>query len=163
MAVEATQDTDPVTITPTAVRYSLTLDVFGGNKRGWLDLQRSDRRQDGTWIDDPRQSARKRVILPIGPAVDGLLALLPTILAKIGVTASYTDVRLQLRGSLNAAGVLDVLIVVQVRIGQQWIAKVIPSLTAFLTANQDIAMQVMGAWAALDGEIDAANAQNGWV
>lgn len=163
MPVEATQNTDPVIITPTSVRYSLTLDVLGGNKRGWLELQRSDKRQDGTWLDDPRMGARKRVPLPIGAAVDGLLALLPTLLAKLGVTDAYTDTRLQLRGSLNAAGVLDVLVIAQVRTCQQWVAKVIPSLTAFLATNQDIAAQVMGAWAALDAEINAANAQEGWV
>jgi hypothetical protein len=113
-------------------------------------------------MDDPHPDSRKTVPMIIGSAVDGIAVLLPVLLPLLGVTDSYTDYRLQARGNLSAAGVLDVSLVIQVRT-TSWIAKVIPSLTAFLTANPAIATQVLTAWSALDLAIDAANQKEKWL
>ena len=161
MAVDAV-NVETVTVNPAKVRYSFTLDHLGGSTRGLLMLQRSDKRDDGTWMDDPHPDSRKTVPMIIGSAVDGIAVLLPVLLPLLGVTDSYTDYRLQARGNLSAAGVLDVSLVIQVRT-TSWIAKVIPSLTAFLTANPAIATQVLTAWSALDLAIDAANQKEQWL
>jgi hypothetical protein len=161
MAVDAI-NMESVTVNPTKVRYSFTLDHLGTSTRGQLMLQRSDKRDDGTWMDDPHANSQKIVPMVTDPAVDGIVALLPVLLPLLGISDAYTDYRLQARGNLSAAGVLDVFLVIQVRT-TSWIAKVIPSLTAFLTANPAIATQVLTAWSALDLAIDAANAQEKWL
>lgn len=162
MAVDAARNTETLTVNPTKVRYSLSLDKLGTMQRGKLSLQRSDKRQDGTWLDDPRPDSRKQVTLPIGPAVEGIVALLPILLAKLGVAAVLADYRLRLTGFLSPAGVLDVSVAI-LYTDAGWKGKTIPSLTTFLAANQDIALQVLGAWDALDAEINAANQQEGWL
>ena len=161
MAINAVAG-EAITVDPTKVRYSFSLDHLGVSTRGQLMLQRSDKRDDGTWMDDPHPDSRKTVPMIIGSAVDGIVTLLPVLLPLLGVTDSYTDYRLQARGNLSAAGVLDVSLVIQVRT-TSWIAKVIPSLTAFLTANPAIATQVLTAWSALDLAIDAANQKEKWL
>ena len=161
MAINAVAG-EVVTVNPTKVRYSFSLDHLGVSTRGQLMLQRSEKRDDGTWMDDPHPDSRKTVPMIIGSAVDGIAVLLPVLLPLLGVTDSYTDYRLQARGNLSAAGVLDVSLVIQVRT-TSWIAKVIPSLTAFLTANPAIATQVLTAWSALDLAIDAANQKEKWL
>jgi len=153
---------ESVTVNPSKVRYSLTLDHLGNSSRGSLQLQRSDHRKDGTWMDDPKVNSRKTVPLPRGPAVDGIVALLPALLSRLGVTDPFTDYRLQLRGRLSAAGVLNVTIVVQV-FTAQWVVKTIPNLAAFLEANPDIAPEVLTAWDTLDSAIDAANQREQWL
>ena len=161
MAINAVAG-EAVTVDPTKVRYSFTLDHLGGSTRGLLMLQRSDKRDDGTWMDDPHPDSRKTVPMIIGSAVDGIAVLLPVLLPLLGVTDSYTDYRLQSRGGLSKDGVLDVSITLQVRT-TSWIAKVIPSLTAFLTANPAIATQVLTAWNDLDTAINAANQEEKWL
>jgi hypothetical protein len=161
MAINAVAG-EVVTVNPTKVRYSFSLDHLGVSTRGQLMLQRSEKREDGTWMDDPHTNSRKIVPMVSGDAVDGLVALLPVLLPLLGVSESYADYRLQARGNLSTAGVLDVCLVIQVRT-TSWIAKVIPSLTAFLTANPAIANQVLTAWSALDLAIDAANQKEKWL
>jgi hypothetical protein len=57
--VNATTNTAPLTVTPTSVRYSLHVDSVAGRISGRMDLQRSQKQEDGTWLDDPRGTARK--------------------------------------------------------------------------------------------------------
>ena len=167
MAIDATTVT-PVTVNPTNVRYSLNVDKFGTVSHGLLRLQRSENRTDGTWMDDPHPGSQKSVPLPTddttAAAWAGIEALLPSILSKLGVTATYTGYRLQLLGGLSLTGVLDVTVVVQLLLtGGGWRCATVPSLNAFLTANTDISASVMLAWAALDAAINAANAGEKWL
>jgi hypothetical protein len=161
MAVNAIAG-ESVAVNPTKVRYSFSLDHLGGVTRGQLRLQRSDKRQDGTWMDDPHVGSCKTVSMIAGPAVDGIVALLPVLLPMLGVSDNYTDYRLQTRGNLSTAGVLDVSLVIQVRT-TAWIAKTVPSLNAFLTSNPAIAAQVLIAWDNLDAAINAANQEEKWL
>jgi hypothetical protein len=161
MAVDAVVG-ESVTVNPTKVRYSFSLDHLGGTTRGQLCLQRSDKREDGTWMDDPHVGSRKTVPMIIGPAVDGIVALLPVLLPMLGVSDTYTDFRLRAQGNLSVTGVLDVSLVIQVRINA-WIAKTIPSLGAFLTVNPTMAAQVLTAWGNLDAAINAANQEEKWL
>lgn len=85
-----------------------------------------------------------------------MVALVPTILAKLNVTDAYTDLRLRLISTLSATGVLDVRATIQVKTAASWITKMIPSLNTFLGANMDIAVAVGTAWAG----VDAAAAAN---
>lgn len=162
MAIIATGGKE-LTVNPTKVRYSFSLDCLGSNKRGWLQLQRSDHREDGTWLDDPSLSARKSVPMVMGTALDGLLALLPTILSALGTTTTYTDYRLQVRGTLDNNGVLDVSLNIQMLTANGWIAKRCGSLMAFLQANPGLIANINTAWDALDTAINDANSKENWV
>jgi len=164
MAIEAT-DVTQVTVNPTSIRYSLNVDKFTDVSRGRLQLQRSEKRQDGTWMDDPHPGSSKSVPIPdsCNAAWLGVEAVLPSILTRIGVTDAYNGYRLQLLGSLSAAGVLDVIVVVQLMTAGGWKCASVPSLTAFLTANQDLAIQILTAWDGLDAAINAANAESRWL
>lgn len=57
MAVEAQLGTELV-IDPQNVRYSLTVDRLGDTARQRVDLQRSMKREDGTWVDDPLPTSK---------------------------------------------------------------------------------------------------------
>jgi hypothetical protein len=116
-------------------------------------------------MDDPKQGSSKYVELPAScnAAYLGIEALLPTILERISVIDVYTGYRLQLLGNLSATGVLDVIVSVQLEIVAGWKCVSVPSLTAFLVANQDIATQILAAWDALDVVISAANQVEEWL
>ncbi len=163
MSVSATT-VSPVSVNPANVRYSLSLDLLGTARTGSLQLQRSEKRTDGVWMDDPHVGSARTVPLIASPAVDGIVALLPTLLGKmLSNVPSYTDFRLRAIGQLSTAGVLDVLIIIQLHTSAGWQVVQIPSLTAFLTANQDIAASINAAWDALDSAINAANAEEHWL
>ena len=155
-----------VTVNPTNIRYSLSI-RFIGSQSGTLYLQRSEHREDGTWLDDPAVGSRKAIPLPttdgMNAAIGGITSLLPAILAAIGITDSITTYRLHINGILSAGGVLDESIVIQMLINNSWQAKTIPSLTAFLTDNPALASSVIAAWDALDTEINIENATERWL
>lgn len=167
MPIRARKNLAAITIKPDKLRYSLEIDHLGKSRREHLTVQRADKRADGTWIDDPRPGARQIVDLPNdGPtksAVKGLMDLLPTILVKVGVSDPITDARLRLSGSLSLTGVLDVMVIAQVRTGDEWTAKVIPSLNSFVSANAELAAPIATAWAAMDDAIERANAKEEWI
>lgn len=163
MPIEAQNDVGPLTITPSNVRYSLYLERIADRRRCVADLQRSQRRENGTWVDDPRPSSRATVDLPWGDAVNGLVAVLPSVLERLGLAGELTQYRLRLRGFLTDAGIVDVALHAQVEIGGSWANRRLPSLNMFLAANLDLVPSVMGAWGTLDAAIDAANATEKWV
>ncbi len=166
MAVSA-KNPKTLTIAAAQIRYSMQLDLIGGRIGGQLDLQRSQRREDGTWLDDPQTGARKRAPLPddkaTQAAVTKLLAVVPSFLGPLGVEGQIKDVRLRLRGNLAADGKLVVSVSVQANTAGGWQIKQIPDLTKFLSANPSLAQPVLSAWDALDAAIDAANSQEGWL
>jgi hypothetical protein len=165
MSVSAT-NVEPVAVAANRVRYGLSLDWLGTGRKGFLFVQRSEQRADGTWIDDPRPASSKTVPMPttgaMTTAVDGLAALLPPVLAALGVSDPFTRYRLSVRGRLSAAGALDVAIVAQV-FTTAWQVKTIPSLAAFVAAQPALAAPVASAWDALDAAINAANAEERWL
>ena len=166
MAINATT-AEQITINPTNVRYSINVDKLNGNTKGFLRLQRSEKREDGTWIDDPHPDSKKSIALPTDTATQtawaGIEALLPSILAKLNITITFTGYRLQLLGKLSTAGVLDVIIVMQLLAANGWKSAVIPSLNAFLSANTDLYFSVVSAWDALDTAINTANITERWL
>jgi hypothetical protein len=117
-------------------------------------------------MDDPRPASSKTVPIPttqaMTAAVDGLAAVLPPVLAAIGMTDPFTRYRLSVRGRLSAAGALDVAIAAQV-FTTAWQVKTIPSLADLLTANPALAATVASVWEALDRAINAANAEEKWL
>ena len=156
--VNATETTS-VTVNANKLRYSLTYDVLGTMRRGALELQRADKRADGTWMDDPTPGSRRSVPMPAGVDMGPLLALLPAIMG-VDITG---DVRLQLRGSLSPAGVLDVMIVVQFLAPAGWEVRTIPSLNAWLPGHMQHAQAIGDVWATMDTRIDTANLAEGWL
>ena len=162
------QITTPITLNPNAVRYTLTADRLNGVWTGRLDLQRSQRTDPGTWIDDPRQDASVTVDLPaMTDALNALVTVLPDLLGRVmsSITLNaVTDVRLRLTSKLLPDTTLDVGIGLQVKIsGTQWIAEQVQSLNTLLAANTDLIAPVMTAWAGVDAAVDAANQAEGWV
>jgi hypothetical protein len=163
--------TTPLTLTPNAVRYGLSVDRLGGAYRGTLLLQRAQRDAGGAWVDDPRAGARASAGLPasLHAALDGLLALVPAIASRLlpGLAvAAVTDVRLTLRSVLADDGTLDVSIgSLQCSVAPgRWLPVItVPSLSAFLAAHPDLIPQVGAAWAGLDAAVAAANDAEGWV
>ena len=153
-----------MTVTPNRVRYSLDIERIGNRTRCvGTKLQRSEKLEDGTWIDDPRPgSSVGPVEIPVGPAVAGLIALLPTILSRLGISGELGQFRMHLRDRLDN-GVLDVAMHAQAELGGCWINKRMPSINAFVMANLDLAESINAAWMAMDGEIAAANTANGWL
>jgi hypothetical protein len=168
-------NTTPITITPNAVRYSLQVDRLSGAYRGTICLHRAHRTDNGasqtTWIDDPRPSAHATLDVAslsgaVHTAITNIIDLLPTVLGRaiVGLTlSSVGDARARLTGALNASGILDVSITLQVRVGGSWIAHALPSLNTFLAANPDLAASIVSAWTALDAALDAENAQQEWM
>ena len=156
--VNATETTS-VTVNANRIRYSLFYDVLGTMRRGFLELQRADKRADGTWMDDPTPGSYRSVPMPAGVDMGPLLALLPTIMG-VDITG---DVRLQLRGSLSVVGVLDVMIVVQFLSPAGWKVQAIPSLNAWLPGHMQHAQTIGDVWATMDTQIDTANLAEGWL
>lgn len=161
MPVDATSNTDALTVNPTKIRYGLNLSVEPGKTFASLMLQRSDKRKDETWLDDPRPDSRKSVPVPEDLDLSVITAIVPTLAEKLGL-ADYSKYRVTLQSKLDNAGVLDVQITMQALTSKGWRAGA-SGLTALLTANPDIAATVMGAWAALDKAVNAANAANKWL
>jgi hypothetical protein len=165
MPVNAT-NVEQVAVNPNRVRYSLSLDCLGAAPKGFLFLQRSEKRADGTWMDDPRPASSRIVPIPatdaMTAALAGLAALLPSVLAAAGFAEPFTQYRLRLKGRLSASGVLDVAVVAEV-MTTAWRIRAIPSLNALLAANTGLAAAVALAWEALDAAINAANAEEKWL
>ena len=166
MPVNATIGTS-LALNPSKVRYSLFQRSEAGSIAGNLTLQRSDKREDGTWIDDPRPGSVHALRLPaddagITAAIAGVVALLPSIMARLNRTDAFTDYNVTLQGRLSPTGVLDVMVVVRF-MTDDWQTLVVPSLNTFLAENMDLAASVLTAWAALDAAIDAANATAKWL
>ena len=149
MAVNAKNRAE-LTIEAANIRYSMQLDSIGGQVGGSLDLQRSQRGEDGAWLDDPQTGARKRVPLPddkaTQAAVTKLLDVVPSFLGPLGVEGLIKDVRLRLRGNLAADGKLVVSVSVQANTAGGWQVKQISDLTKFLSANPALAEPVLAAW-----------------
>ena len=166
MAINATT-VEQITVNPINVRYSLNVDKINNNVRGTLRLQRSEKREDGTWMDDPHQGSRKSIALPTDTATQtawaGIEALLPSILAKLNITITFTGYRLQLLGKLSTVGVLDVTIIMQLLTATGWKSAIIPSLNTFLAENTDLIVSVSTAWDALDTAINTANIVERWL
>lgn len=162
--VNSTQ-TDALTITPTKVRYCLRLDRLNGIRAGMIDLIRSQKCEDGTWIDDPRRSARKSIPLPpaANDALDALEAIVPTIANRLGVSGPIAGHRLRLGSMLDEAGRLDVVVQLQLLTNSGWLAKTIASLNGFMPQNPDLAESISATWANLDASLNAANAAEGWM
>ena len=165
MAVTATADTAPLTVTPSKVRYGVPLK---GKAQGvqWvsLSLQRSQQNTDGTWVDDPRPDSAKIVgFTPTSAAIGAIAALIPSLLSRLGITAPAATYQLKITNSLLAGGAMNLALNIQAICGGQSKAKSIPSLTVFLTANPDLYAPVMSAWAALDSEINTANSDKRWL
>ena len=165
MAVAAITDTTPLTVTPSKVRYGVLLK---GNASGVLSvslsLQRSQQNTDGTWVDDPRPDSAKIVgFAPTSAAIAAIAALVPTLLSRLGITAPASTYQLKITNTLLAGGAMNLDLNIQAICGGHSKAFQIPSLTAFLTANLDLYPAVMGAWAALDGEINTANSDKRWL
>ena len=159
---------ESVTVNPANVRYSVNVDKFGDSHRGTLQLQRSEKRSDGTWMDDPHPDSRAIVSMPSDDATVAawgqIETLLPLILSKLGIAKSYGGYRLQLLGAIDSGGILDVVVVVQLMLTMGgWQSASIPSLNAFLSENADVADSVLSAWASLDSAINAANATARWL
>ena len=164
MAINAT-NVNEVTVNPTNIRYSLTLDQLS-SRTGRLYLQRSQKREDGTWIDDPSVGSKKNIPFPTTPemtsAIDGIVALLPSLLATFDVTDIVTQYRLRITGNLLVGGILDESVIIQFYTSKVQV-KMIPSLTTFLNNNPDLAMPVLTAWDALDTVINNMNATEKWL
>jgi hypothetical protein len=167
MAINAVNVTE-VTVNPVNVRYSLALDSLGSSRRGSFALQRAEKRENGTWIDDPAIDSKKTVPIPtttaMNAAVDGVVALLPSLLAALGVTESISQYKLRITGQLLTGGVLDENIVIQFIDSTKSVrVKTIPSLMAFLAAHPTLIEPVLTAWDSLDTAINTANATEEWL
>ena len=150
----ASTDCVPVTVSPSSVRYSLSMDNFGNVRRGFLSLQRAEKRDDGTWMDDPQQGSRTRVSFPpdadTAEAWSGIENLLPSILQKVNGPLAYSGYRIQLLGSLDSNGILDIVVQMQLLTTTGWQCVCVPSLNAFLAENADFASSILLAWASQD-------------
>jgi hypothetical protein len=146
------------------VRYSLFLNNVSGSLTGQIVMQRSQN-VDGVWTDDPRPGASVAIGLPSDSATQAalaaLVALLPSVLVKLGYIGAVTTVRLWVRGQLSTAGALDESVRIQLQ--SPPMVQTIPSLNAFLSANTDVAPSIQSAWAALDAALTAANTANQWL
>lgn len=164
MAVNATSNTGSITLNPNKLRYGLFLTVKNGAVTGDIALRRSDKRQDDTWLDDPRPDSAVRVPVPQNLDLTGLKALVPILAQRSGITAPFTNYGLTINSILGP----DSKLIVRVRLqaettkGPQSVAT---TLNEFLSkpANQDVAAQFISTWDAVDAAVDAANAVAQWL
>lgn len=155
-------DTAEITIHATNIRYGLTIFKIGNNISGSMQLQRSQKNIDGTWIDDPRPNSSISVEIDSTlSAVSDIVNLIPSILNKLTVTDTYEKCMIKIIGTLTN-GILDVSIKIQDLFDIKKVTFV-PSLNTFLTQNQDVALSILTAWDNLDAAINIANSQNLWL
>ena len=150
--------TNTTPIIPNIVRYAVDVGAFNQPN---LSVQ-SANNNAGVWTDI---GPEVKVPFPDSctAAADGVLALVPAILQVLGLVGTPTTTRVGLRSFLTPAKTLDIAVMLQVKIGNQYVVKSIPSLTAFLAANPALGTSVMTAWAAMDAAVNSANASNCWV